>query len=149
MSGFRSTVSPPNVRRIAPSDAWLTDPTTGSPIGVVNQNANGKHGQFYPVPLTAAQIAAPTDEMLDDTDVTYALNVAPFTRYMSDGTSFTQQQTAGSTFGIASSQSTIPAGSPLVTIDQYSQAVVYAPLTVESTAGLEVQGELRVYTWPA
>lgn len=48
----------------------------------------------FPVILTAAQIASPTAAMLADLSATYRLNVAPYTRYYSDGTGLV----AGGTF---------------------------------------------------
>src|ERR1700749_2092544 len=84
-ASFRSTVSPPQVRRI-PETVTLVDPVTGAPVGIQNPNANGFDGLWSPVDLTAAQIAAPTAAMIADINSTYRLNVAPYTRYQSDGT---------------------------------------------------------------
>ena len=40
------------------------------------------------VTLTAADIANPTNAILSDLSVTYHLNVAPYTRFRSDGSKF-------------------------------------------------------------
>lgn len=55
-----------------------------------------------PFELTASQIATPSAEILADVRATYRLNVAPYTRYVSNGTTLVQQTStnAGSaTFG--------------------------------------------------
>jgi hypothetical protein len=84
---FRSTVNP-----FTPADAFvsrirlLVDPISGAPSGVLNLNSTGPDGQWTPVDLTAAQIAAPTAEMLEDLNSTFRLNEAPYTRYISTGT---------------------------------------------------------------
>lgn len=152
MSGYRSTVNPPNTRRIAPSDAWLVDPVTGSPIGILNQNANGEDGQFYPIALTAAQIASPSAAMLADLNVTYALNVAPYTRYMSNGTDLVGIGAGGGVtsdpIGIFGNQVTVPPGLPGLIVDTNAQAMIYAPWTIENAEGVTVQGQVRVYNWP-
>ncbi len=44
--------------------------------------------------LTAAQIASPTPAILASTGTTFALDVAPYTRYVSNGTSLTPAVTA-------------------------------------------------------
>ena len=56
-ASFRSTTNPPYPRSWGPNDKILTDPLTGAPVGVQNQNANGFDGQWSPVLVTAAQIA--------------------------------------------------------------------------------------------
>ncbi|MDP3908886.1 MAG: hypothetical protein Q8Q14_00705 [Gemmatimonadales bacterium] len=153
MAGFRSTSSPPDVRLLKPSERLLVDKTTGAPIGIENPNAGGRDGQFYPVPLTAAQIAAPTDEMLADTNVTYALNVAPYTRYMSNGSELVGLEAGEGVdthpVGIFANLVTVPSGTPALTIDENSQAVIYGTWTIQSTGGVTVEGEIRVRDWPA
>lgn len=129
MASFRSTVSPPSFRRLVPADAFLVDKDTGAPIGIQNPNAGGFDGQFYPVPLTAAQIAAPTAAMIADTKATYCLNVSPFSRYMSDGYA-------------------------LVGLQNTEQMVVnsemrYSPWTIDWVEGVSVRGGgVRVIDWP-
>ncbi len=91
---FRSTVAP-----FLSRDAWknlkfLVDPVTGAPAGIESPNANGPHGVWAPIDLTAAQIASPTALMLADLNATYRLNVAPYTRYVSNGTTLTSTSSA-------------------------------------------------------
>ena len=148
---FKSTVSPPQPRSISAYDKWLVDPTTGSPVGVQNPQGAGREAYFAPVELTAAQIASPTADMLADTNATYRLNVAPYTRYMSDGTALVGLEAGGGVdtnpIGIFANLATVPSGTPGLTIGANSQALIYAPWTVQNAAGVTVQGELRVYNW--
>ena len=152
MASFRSTTNPPTFRRIVPADAFLVDPTSGSPIGIQNPNANGNDGQFYPVPLSASQIASPTAAMLADINVTYCLNVAPYTRYMSDGTNLVGLDAGGGVdaypLGIFANLATVPAGTVGLTVGPNSQAIIYSPWTIQNAGGVTVQGEVRVYAWP-
>lgn len=83
---FRSTVAPFAPRRIPNDLRLLVDPVTGSPVGIQSPNANGADGIWTPVDLTAAQIAVPTADMIADLNAVYRLNVAPYTRYQSNGT---------------------------------------------------------------
>lgn len=53
------------------------------PIGVSAQGLVG-------IPLTAAQISAPTSAILANTGATYYLNTQPYTQYQSNGTSLSQ-----------------------------------------------------------
>lgn len=121
--GYRSTVTPPNIRPMSTTDRWLVDPVTNSIVGVLNPNAAGEDLQLCAVDLTAAQLAAPTAEMIADVNVVYRLNVIPYTQYYSDG------------------QSLLP-----VAGDVYSQRIIYAPWTI--SASVSIQGECRVYAWP-
>lgn len=133
MSG-RSSVSPPQPRQIGPFDKWLVDPVTGAIIGVQNPNAGGEDGQFYPIPLTAAQILNPSADMVADIYVTYALNISPYDRYRSDGVRLVPLDPGGAE-----------------TIIKYRQ-VFYSPFTVEGDDIVSVEGnnaELRVISWPA
>ena len=82
---FRSTVTPFLSRKWPNNLKLLVDPITGAPTGIESVNANGPHGIWTPVDLTAAQIASPTAEMIADLNATYRLNVSPYTRYHSDG----------------------------------------------------------------
>ena len=59
---------------------------TGAPIGLTSQNANGPQGIWAPTPITAAQVASPDPLMIADLNATFQLNVAPYSRYRSDGT---------------------------------------------------------------
>ena len=133
MGQIRSTVNPPQARAIGPFDKWLVDPVTGAPIGIQNPNAGGEDGQFYPIPLTQAQIDSPTADMLADTKVTYALDVAPYTRYMSNGTELKPSGSADN-----------------VTLVKYRQ-MFYSDLIVEEPDIIIVSGqgaEIRVEAWP-
>lgn len=58
---------------------------TGSPIGLQSQNANGFDGIWAPVPITPTEYASPSAEMLADLNATFQLDVAPYSRYRSDG----------------------------------------------------------------
>lgn len=149
---FRGSVTP------FISTAWnnafrlLVDPTTGAPVGLQSQNANGPDGIWTPIDLTAAQIAAPTALMLADINATYRLNVAPYTRYQSDGTALVaiggETPGDGSTFPGAILQ-TVPPNVPLLTIGVDSYAVIYSPWTIQNAAGVSVQGRVDVLTRPA
>lgn len=81
---FHSTVNP-----FRPSD-WhrtlkLLVDGNNYPVGV--QNTSGwADGLWVPVDLTADQLAAPSPEMVADLNTVFRLNVAPYTRYVSDGT---------------------------------------------------------------
>lgn len=44
-------------------------------------------GSYTPITITAGEVAAPTAAQLANIWATYQLNVAPYTRYRSDGTS--------------------------------------------------------------
>lgn len=94
----------------------LVDPVTGAPTGIQNPNANGAHGIWAPVQLTAAQIASPTAEMLADLNARYQLNVAPYTIYQSNGSALL----AALPFSFGAFQ----AGEMLVQIDASGQNVV-------------------------
>ena len=64
----------------------IVDNDTGAPVGIQSQNANGPEGIWGPVPVTAAQIAAPSAAMIADLNATYQQDTAPYGRYRSDGT---------------------------------------------------------------
>lgn len=61
---------------VGPSGQWVT--MTDVPAAA---------GSFTPIVITAGEQAAPTAAMLANIWCTYQLNVAPYTRYRSDGTS--------------------------------------------------------------
>ncbi len=94
---FRSTVSGYVRGERAASFYVLEDPITGAPVGLQSPRGNGPQGIWAPVDLTSAQIASPTAAMLADLNATYRLNVAPWTRYQSDGSAL-QPVTAGGIF---------------------------------------------------
>lgn len=95
---------------------------TGAPIGLTSQNANGPQGIWAPTPISAAQVAAPSAGMVADLNATFQLNVAPYSRYRSDGTNLVPLDSEGGTL--------IPAG---VNVMWVSPLVIYQsnPLTIE------------------
>ena len=137
-ASFKSTVNPPTFRRIVPADAFLVDRVTGAPIGIQNASANGFDGQFYPVPLTAAQIASPTKAMLDDINVTYCLNVAPYTRYCSDGSQLIAE--GGNVYG--GSYVTIPSSAGATTVGKNAGGplIFFESLTIQNSGGVTAVG---------
>ena len=144
-----STVSPPNVRPLKPYDRLLVDQITGSPIGIENSSGGGEHGYFYPVPLSAAEIASPSAAVLANTSATYCLNVAPYTRYRSDGDELVGLSGGieANPTGIFANLATVPSGTPALIVGANSQAIIYSPWTIQNAGGVEVRGELRVYAW--
>lgn len=96
---------------------------TGAPIGLVSQNANGPQGIWAPTPLSAAQIASPSAAMLADLNATFQLNVAPYSRYRSDGNALISMDAEGSTF--------VPAGINVMWV---------SPLTIFQSNPLTIEG---------
>ena len=128
-ASYKSTVSPPNQWQIEPSDRWLVDPKTGAPVGIANRRGTGEDGQFYPVEVTAAQIANPSAAMIADVKATYCLNEAPYSRYMSDGVSLVGLQNADQTV--------------------INSEMRYSPWTIDWVQGASVRGGgVRVIDWP-
>lgn len=142
-AAFNSTVKPLLNRIIAAQDRWLVDPVTGAIVGVKNNNASGADARFIPVDLTADQIAAPTALMLADLDAVYRLNVAPYTRYISNGTNLVGQDPE-SFVGLPSILQTIASGIPGLTIPLNSYLDVWAPFTIQNAGGVTVNGTLTV-----
>lgn len=105
----------------------LTDASTGAPIGIQSQNANGPDGIWGKTNLTAAQIAAPTAAMLQDLNAIYRLNEPPYSQYHSDGTQLIPEDATGGTV--------IPPG---------FIAVYASPLSVTEGHALFIQGGVRV-----
>lgn len=110
---FQSTIAPFLSRKWPADLKLLVDPVTGSPTGIQSPNANGPHGIWSPVDLTAAQIASPTADMMADLSATYRLNVAPYTRYQSTGTGLIPLTNNNSTLSALASANR----APLVTDD--------------------------------
>lgn len=100
----------------------ITHDNGGAPVGIASQNANGPQGIWAPTPLSAAQIAAPDPLMLADLNATFQLNVAPYSRYYSDGTQLVPIGSEGGTI--------IPPGQNVMMI---SPLKIFAgnPLTIE------------------
>lgn len=106
----------------------ITDNNTGAPIGLLSMNANGPDGIWAPTPLSSAQIASPTAAMLADLNATYQLNVAPYSRYYSDGQQLVPISAEGGTV--------IPPG---------INEILFSPLVVTEAGGpLIVEGGVRV-----
>jgi hypothetical protein len=130
---FSSTVTAFTARVISSNDRWLTDPTTGAITGVQTQTGNGPNARFVPVDITAAQLVSPTPAMIADLDATYRLNVAPYSRFQSDGAQLVA----------------LGGGSTEVIVPSFENLIWYAPLTVSGTQELIIQGQVRLQTYPA
>lgn len=123
---FRSTVTP-FLRRVWPNNlGLLVDPITGAPCGIESPNANGADGIWTPIDLTPAQVASPSQDMLNDLNATYRLNIPPYTRYYSDANELVAWQGSN--------------------IEQGVQ-IWYAPVTI--TAETIIQGTVYVRNVPA
>lgn len=148
---FRSTITPFEPRNWIPTLRLLVDPISGAPTGIESPNANGPDGIWTPVDLTAAQIAAPTAAMIADLNATYRLNVAPYTRYQSNGADLVEMGGSspdGSSIPGTVLQ-TVPPGSPNLVVGPDSYLDVWSPFTVENAAGVTIQGKLYVEAQPA
>lgn len=130
---FVSTVNPFRPAGIFATRRVLVDSTTGAPVGIQNDNANGPDGLWTPIDITAAQVASPSAAMLADLNATYRLNVAPYTRFVSTGTSLI------STTG---SSDVVPSSGPSANI------IAYSPLTINTPDGMTVLGQVRVELYP-
>ena len=131
---FKSTVTAFVTAGIFATRRVLADPTTGAPVGILNDSGNGPDGIWTPIDITAAQAANPPAAMLADLNATYRLNVAPYTRFVSTGTSLSAYGGAG-------------AGSDI--IPAWMNEILYAPLTISNVDGLTVYGQLRIQNYPA
>ena len=60
---------------VGPNGQWVS--TADTPAAA---------GSFTPIVISAAEQASPTPAMIANIFATYQLNVAPYTRYRSDGT---------------------------------------------------------------
>jgi hypothetical protein len=132
---FLSTVTPFRVGQAVGLHKVLEDPTTGAPVGIQTTRGNGPDGIWTPIDVTAAQIAAPTAGMIADLNATYRLNVAPYSRYQSNGTTLVALG--------ASELDQVPPDGLLGTM------IVYSPLTVTQPDGVTVLGTLYVRSVPA
>ncbi len=104
----------------------LFDNVSGSPVGIQSQADNSPNGIWAPVPLSLAQIEAPTAEMLD-LNATYQLNAAPYSRYRSDGTQLVPMD--------GESGTVIPPG---------INVVYFSPLVITEGNPLTIEGGVRV-----
>jgi hypothetical protein len=141
MSSFRSTVNPPVPRAIGPYDKWLADPATGAIVGVMNPNAGGKDTYFHPISATVDQIQNPTAEMLAMTGATFALNVAPYTRYYSTGSTLLGLGQSGD---VPTGGTLLLGGATSMLIPAGDVVVSYESLTVQESAELTIEGTIRV-----
>lgn len=132
---FLSTINPFRQGGILANMQILTDSTTGAPVGIKNPNANGADGIWTPIDITAAQIVSPSAAMLADLNATYRLNVAPYTRYMSNGQALTALTDSG--FNVQG-----PNG-------LFGTMIAYSPLTITDPGGLFVLGTVSVRSLPA
>lgn len=127
---FLSTINPFRPAGIFATRRVLTDSTTGAPVGIQNDNANGPDGIWAPIDVTAAQVLSPSPAMLADLNATYRLNVYPYTRYTSNG-----QQLVSMT---PSEDAIIPADGP------YANVILWSPVTISDPTGMTVQGTAYV-----
>lgn len=132
---FLSTVTPFRPAGIFATRRVLVDPTTGAPCGIQTDTGNGPDGIWTPIDVTAAQVLAPTAGMIADLNAVYRLNVAPYTRYTSNGTQLVSMT--------PSEQNVIPSDGP------FANVVLYSPVTISDPAGLIVYGQARVINYPA
>lgn len=123
----------PTVRRWI-NTAWreqyklIVDNDTGAPVGIQSQNANGPEGIWAPVPLSQAQISAPTAAMIADLNATYQLDSAPYSRWRSDGTQLVPLDSESGTV--------IPPG---------INEIFFSPLVITEAGGpLLIEGGVRV-----
>lgn len=132
---FLSTINPFRVGQAIGLLRVLEDPTTGAPVGVQSPRANGADGIWTPVDVTAAQVTQPSAGMLLDLNATYRLNVAPYTRYQSNGVALVVSG--------AGAIDVIPATGIFGTI------IIWSPFTVTTPDGVTIQGTAYVRTVPA
>lgn len=131
---FISTINPFRPAGIFATRRVLVDSTTGAPVGIQSDAANGPDGIWTPVDITAAQAANPSASMLADLNAVYRLNVSPYTRYVSNGAALSAYG------GNGAGEDVIPS---------WMNAIYYAPLTVTQVEGLTVYGQIRVQNYPA
>lgn len=131
---FISTINPFRPAGIFATRRVLTDSVTGAPVGIQTDGGNGPDGIWAPIDVTAAQVVAPTAAMIADLNATFRLNVAPYTRYQSNGASLV---------ALTSSESNvIPADGP------FANVILYSPVTISDPAGMTVQGTVHVQNFP-
>ena len=126
-ASFRSTVNPFLVRQWTRVNL-LVDSLTGAPTGIQNWNDNGADGIWAPIDLTAAQLKSPTAAMIADLNAVFRLNVAPYTRYRSDGSGLINLD-----------------GSSVIS----NNVILYSPWIISDPAGVRVTGTVRVQSYPA
>lgn len=130
---FISTVNPFKPAGIFAQRRVLTDAVTGAPVGIQTENSNGADGIWAPIDVTPAQVTSPSAAMIADLNATFRLNVAPYTRYTSDGT---QLVTVGGDDNVQG-----PGG-------LFGNMISYSPLTVYDPNGIVIRGQVRVISFP-
>ena len=130
---FKGTVTQFVTRMTRPSDRWLADPKTGAIVGIESPTANGADARFVPVDITQQQADQPSSLMLANLDAVYRLNVAPYTRYVSDGDQLV----------------TMGANENVTIISPGINQIFYSPLTIATPQELIVMGGLHVQAYPA
>lgn len=132
---FQSTVTPFRIGQAVALLKILEDPTTGAPVGIQSPRGNGTDGIWTPIDVTAAQIASPPAAMIADLNAVYRLNVAPYTRYQSNGTALV---------GLGASQMDV------VPVDGiFGTMIIWSPFTVTQPDGVTVLGTAYVRSVPA
>lgn len=132
---FQSTVTPFKRGMKVGEYNVLEDPTTGAPVGIQTKSGAGPDGIWTPVDITAAQLASPTPLMIADLNATYRLNVAPYTRYQSNGEDLVALG--------GGDIDTIPPDGIFGTI------IIWSPFVVSDPAGVNIQGTAYVRSVPA
>lgn len=127
---FISTINPFRRAGIFATRAVLVDSTTGAPVGIQNDNANGPDGIWVPIDISAAQLASPSAAMLADLNATYRLNVAPYNRFQSTGTALS---------ALTTSDDNVQQSNGL-----FGTIIAWSPLTISDPAGLSVLGTVSV-----
>ncbi len=133
---FLSTVNPFKPAGIFATRRVLTDPVTGAPVGIQNDSSNGPDGIWTPIDISAAQATSPTAAMLADLNATYRLNVAPYTRYISNGQALVS-------FAGSGGSDIVPASGP------WANIIAYSPFTINTPEGVIIYGQVRVEAYPA
>lgn len=133
---FISTINPFRPAGIFATRRVLVDSTTGAPVGIQSDTANGPDGIWTPIDITAAQVTSPSAAMLADLNATFRLSVSPYTRYVSNGQTLVA-------YGGSGAADVVPASGPFANI------IAYSPLTIKTPDGMTVFGQVRVEAYPA
>lgn len=130
---FISTVNPFRPAGIFATRRVLVDSTTGAPVGIQSDGGNSPDGIWTPIDISAAQVTNSSAAMVADLNATFRLNVAPYTRYVSNGTQLV---------AVGGTQDVIPSSGAFANI------IAYSPLTINTPDGLTVFGQVRVESYP-
>ena len=134
-------------------DAWLLD-STGKVVGVELSRASNQKTYLAgsatdsdvtldTAAITAATITTATvttANVTTENTTTANITTANVTTLNATGVS-----TISDPVGIFANQITVVSGTPLLTVDANGQAILYGPWTVQSTTGVSVAGEVRVF----